>query len=85
MLARFWRDQDGVMGVFAAGAAAMMVAAGALAVDVSYLYVEQNKLQATVDEVALAAARRATTDPERARNDAIRLVRLNMSIDEDEC
>ena len=67
MLARLWRERDGAIGAVAAGAVAMMVAAGALAVDGSHLHVEQNKLQTTVDEVALAAAQRLASDPEAAR------------------
>lgn len=84
MLARLWRERDGSIGIVAAGASAMMVAAGALAVDASHLYVAQNKLQTTVDEVALTAAQRLSSDPEEARRQARRMARLILGIDDEE-
>ena len=84
MLARLWRERDGAIGAVAAGAVAMMVAAGALAVDGSHLHVEQNKLQTTVDEVALAAAQRLASDPEAARRQARLLARLGFGLDDED-
>ncbi len=84
MLARLWRERDGAIGAVAAGAVAMMVAAGALAVDGSHLHVEQNKLQTTVDEVALAAAQRLASDPEAARRQARLLARLSFGLDDED-
>ena len=50
------RDQRGVVAVIVALVLMMIVGTAALAVDVGYLYVLRNKLQATADAAALAGA-----------------------------
>ena len=84
MLARLWRDRDGGIGILGAGIAALAAGFGALAIDASHLYVEQNKLQTTVDDVALAAAQRLADGPEAARGRARRLAASSFGIDDEE-
>jgi len=84
MLARLWRDRDGGIGILGTGIAALAAGFGALAIDASHVYVEQNKLQTTVDDIALAAAQRLASGPEAARRQARRLAASSFAIDEAE-
>ena len=76
-LDRFLRREDGGVAVMLAVGLAMLIGAAAIAVDLSYLYVERNRLQVAADAAALAGAN-ALPDEAEARSKAIEFAARNM-------
>lgn len=79
-LARFRRDERGGVAVLMAVGLVMLLGAAAIAIDLSYAYVERNRLQVAADTAALAAAN-ALPDETAARAAALDYAGRNMPTD----
>ena len=76
-LLRFWRDRRGAMLPVIALSFTVILAAGALGIDVSRLTVERSRLQTTAD-IAARAATRLLPNANAARAEAIAYAQNNM-------
>ncbi len=77
ILRAFARREDGGIAIVVAAGLAMLLGCAAIAVDVSYLYVERNRLQIAADAAALAGANKLPDETE-ARLAAIEFAGRNM-------
>ena len=76
----FLAHDDGGIAILVAFGMAMVIGAAAVAIDLSYAYVERNRLQVAADAAALAGAN-ALPDQDAARVSAVEYASRNMPVE----